>query len=173
MRNVATFWNDEQKYSLRYLPTSGLARAFTRSASALFHVKRGSSKLPDTCRTKTSFCSFFAFAAADDGVSKNSTLVPWSPQPPSALVGGAAGLPLAGTVFSSPARAGPQPATAARHRPAAARNRKRCMWDPPGMDRAGRPPEKGTGTLHPNRRDRAVQRLPLRESSGCAAIPCH
>src|SRR5262249_56059847 len=42
--NVATFWNDETKYSLRYLPTASFANAPTRSASALFQVKRGSSK---------------------------------------------------------------------------------------------------------------------------------
>jgi hypothetical protein len=41
---VATFWNDAQKFSLMNLPTSGLLSAFTRSASALFQVKRGSSK---------------------------------------------------------------------------------------------------------------------------------
>src|SRR5262249_18625050 len=77
MRNVATFWKEETKYSLRYLPTSGLARAFTRSASALFQVKRGSSKCPETCSTKTSFSCFFASTAASDGVATNSTLVPW------------------------------------------------------------------------------------------------
>src|ERR671926_1642114 len=87
MRKVATFWNDEAKYSLRYLPTSGLARAFTRSASALFQVKRGSSKLPETWSTKTSFCSFLALVAAWLGVSKKSTLVPCESQPPSALAG--------------------------------------------------------------------------------------
>src|SRR5262249_1738132 len=77
---VATFWKAETKYSLRYLPTSGLARAPTRSASALFQVKRGSSKLPLTCNTKTSFSSFLACLAAADGLSANSTLVPKLPQ---------------------------------------------------------------------------------------------
>src|SRR5256885_15456948 len=42
--NVATFWNDDTQFSLRNFPTSGLARAFTRSASALFQVNCGSSK---------------------------------------------------------------------------------------------------------------------------------
>src|SRR5262249_43160784 len=74
---VATFWKEETKYSLRYLPTSLFARAFTRSASALFQVKRGSSKWPETCRTKTSFCCFFASSAASLGVSTTSRAVPW------------------------------------------------------------------------------------------------
>src|SRR5262249_33249572 len=55
-------------------------RAFTRSASALFQVKRGSSKLPETCSTKTSFSCFLAIRAASLGVSTNSTLVPKEPQ---------------------------------------------------------------------------------------------
>src|SRR5262249_28201328 len=55
-------------------------RAPTRSASALFQVKRGSSKLPLTCNTKTSFSSFLACLAAADGLSANSTLVPKLPQ---------------------------------------------------------------------------------------------
>src|SRR6516162_7819619 len=80
MRKVATFWKEEAKYSLRYLPTSGLASALTRSASALFQVKRGSSKLPETCRTKTSFCSFLASRAASLGVSTKLTRVPCEPQ---------------------------------------------------------------------------------------------
>src|SRR5262245_60797636 len=79
--NVATFWKDEQKYSLTYLPTCSFARAFTRSASALFQVSFGSSNRPETCSTKTSFWSFLACLAASDGVSKNCTAVPWSPQP--------------------------------------------------------------------------------------------
>src|SRR5262249_26101531 len=82
---VATFWKEAQKYSLRYLPTSGLANAFTRSASALFQVKRGSSKLPETCNTKTSFSFLAAWRAASEGVSKNSTLVPKPLQPLSDL----------------------------------------------------------------------------------------
>src|SRR6476660_9250409 len=77
--NVATFWNDEQKLSLTNLPTSGLARAFTRSASALFQVKAGFSKCPDTCRTMTSFSSFLACLAASAGVSSKCTDVPYSP----------------------------------------------------------------------------------------------
>ena len=34
--NVATFWNDETKYSLTYLPTSSFASAPTRSARRCF-----------------------------------------------------------------------------------------------------------------------------------------
>src|SRR5438067_6627588 len=107
MRKVATFWKEQTKDSLRYLPTSGLARAFTRSASALFQVKRGSSKLPETCSTKTSFCSFLAISAALLGVETKSTWVPKDVQTPSVLSNG-------------PADAG-----AARHSPAAAANKRR------------------------------------------------
>src|SRR5262249_17028051 len=73
------FWNDETKCSLRNLPTSSLARALTRNASALFQVKRGSSKFPLTWRMKTSFSSFLARAAASFGESTNSTDVPHEP----------------------------------------------------------------------------------------------
>src|SRR5579883_3398299 len=81
MRKVATFWKEDTKYSFRYLPVFTLANAFTRSASALFQVKRGSSKWPETCRTKTSFSSFWALRAASDGELTNSTWVPKRPQP--------------------------------------------------------------------------------------------
>src|SRR5438477_11872041 len=67
IRKVPTFWNDEQKYSSRYLPVSALASAFTRSASALFQVKSGSSNSPEIWRTKTSFSSLSAARAASDG----------------------------------------------------------------------------------------------------------
>src|SRR5262249_39243416 len=80
MRKVATFWKEATKCSLRYLPASGLARAFTRSASALFQVKRGSSKLPERCSTKSSFSCFLANLAASAGVSTNCTEVPKLPQ---------------------------------------------------------------------------------------------
>src|SRR5262245_56355395 len=119
MRKVATFWNEETKYSLRYLPTSGLARAFTRSASALFQVNLGSSKLPLTCNTKTSFSSFRAWAAASVGDSTNCTEVPNEPQ----LV---ASLSLTTTLS---ARA--DPASRARHRLAAVQLKPR-MRSPPG-----------------------------------------
>src|SRR5260370_6696461 len=85
MRKVATFWKELTKLSLRYLPTSGLANAFTRSASALFQVKRGSSNLPETCSTKTSFCCFLASSAALLGVDTKSTPVPKVEQEPSVL----------------------------------------------------------------------------------------
>src|SRR5579884_1949525 len=120
MRKVATFWNDETKYSLRYLPTSGLARAFTRSASALFQVKRGSSKLPETCKTKTSFCSFLARWAAALGVSTNSTLVPNEPQLPSACFNSSGG---------SAAPSSPSPRSGTRHQLALLRKRRQGMVD--------------------------------------------
>src|SRR6516225_2888434 len=110
MRKVATFWKEQAKYSLRYLPTSGLARAFTRSASALFQVKRGSSKLPETCRTRTSFSCFLATFAASLGVSTNSTDVPNEPQDALGFSNGSLSL--------SAARAAPTPSSEARQRPA-------------------------------------------------------
>src|SRR6266404_621496 len=79
MRKVATFWKEETKYLSRYLPTSGFARAFTRSASALFQVKAGSSKSPETCKTTTSFSSFSALRAAALGECSKWMLVPNSP----------------------------------------------------------------------------------------------
>jgi hypothetical protein len=54
---VATFWNADTKWRLRYSPTSAPARAFTRSASALFQVKPASSKLPETCNRNVSLPS--------------------------------------------------------------------------------------------------------------------
>src|SRR6185437_14290587 len=77
MRKVATFWKEDTKYSLRYFPTSGLARAFTRSASALFQVKQESSKLPETCSTNRSLLSRRAVSAASAGWPRNWTLVPY------------------------------------------------------------------------------------------------
>src|SRR5262249_10043067 len=134
IRKVPTFWKEEQNDSLMYFPTSGLARAFTRSASALFQVKSGFSKLPEMCSTKTSFCSFFACVAASDGVSKNCTLVPWSlvqPQPSVFSAGLVAALTAGGPLpvgGSPPFTSEPgascklQPATSARPSPAAARS---------------------------------------------------
>jgi hypothetical protein len=54
----------------------GFAKAFTRSACALFQVNFGSSKWPETWRTKTSFSSFFALAAASEGEPDHSIDVP-------------------------------------------------------------------------------------------------
>src|SRR2546422_7776216 len=77
MRKVATFWKELTKCLLRYAPTSGLAKAFTRSAWALFQVNFGSSKYPETWRTKTSFSSFFALSAASEGEPDHTTEVPY------------------------------------------------------------------------------------------------
>ena len=63
----------------------GIGQGVHTDASALFQVKRGSSKLPDTCSTKTSFCSFLAICAALLGVATNSMVVPCAPQVASGL----------------------------------------------------------------------------------------
>src|SRR5439155_20214434 len=52
------------------------ASAPTRSASALFQVKPGSSKLPETCSTNRSLCSRAACSAASLGLGRNATAVP-------------------------------------------------------------------------------------------------
>src|SRR5205807_9994074 len=95
---------------------------------ALCQVKRGSSNLPETCSTKTSFCCFLASSAALLGVDTKSTPVPKVEQVPSVL-----SLALTG-----------EPAQAARPRPAAVHNRRRRMnlppWGPEGRplsDRRG------------------------------------
>src|SRR5262249_35806056 len=64
---------------------------------------RGFSKLPETCRTKTSLPSFFACVDASRGVSRKSMVVPCEPH--------------VGWLAFSPADTGPA-TTAARHSPA-------------------------------------------------------
>src|SRR5262249_976179 len=113
---VATFWKEEQKYSLTYFPTSGLAKALTRNASALFQVRRGSSKLPETCNTKTSFSCFLAAVAASEGGSTNSMAVSWLLHVPGS--------------FFSPAH--PTPAPSSRARPSHVIRRTVCLL--PGWD---------------------------------------
>ncbi len=60
MRNVPTFCVADTKCSFTKSPTVSFARAFTRSAWALFQVNPSSSMFPDKCSTNTSFCSFAA-----------------------------------------------------------------------------------------------------------------
>src|SRR5262249_17146720 len=111
------------KYLLTSLPTSSFARAFTRSASALFQVKLGSSKYPETCKTSTSFLSAAARLAASAGEATKSMAVPWRHA--------ACGLS-SGTVFRRASSARRPPAGRHRARAGTARAAQRTLMDTSG-----------------------------------------